>query len=261
MIVICQNCSSSLQIDETKATTERFSIRCPKCQTPIPVNLKNGGNNTFNPTNPQKSGGEISAPPSPPARDWSAPTAVPYRKPAKEKTPETVAPATVNADLLSLIAALQQSQTTTKSGGLAVGVPKKRRALVCLNAEKREATAGLLDDAGFTVYLAENPAQATEKIRDEDVDIVIYSADFALKFGGSNVLQQMINSLMAPERRRLFVVSIEEGSATYSTHEAFLRNLNLIVNVSDLHHLPSILTRALKDYDELYFNYLQAAKK
>jgi hypothetical protein len=44
-----------------------------------------------------------------------------------------------------------------------------------------------------------------------------------------------------------------------NAHDAFLRNLNLIVNSSDIAQLPLILNRAIGDYNELYTYYNKAA--
>jgi predicted Zn finger-like uncharacterized protein len=35
MIIVCQKCSSRLQVDETKVPTGAFSIRCPKCNSSV----------------------------------------------------------------------------------------------------------------------------------------------------------------------------------------------------------------------------------
>ena len=239
MIVTCENCAASLQIDETKATSQRFSIRCPKCQSLVPVDLRN--------SSPSASS------------NWSAPSAATYRN-AKPKANGDVSSSADSNNLLRVLAAALQSQSNNDASSTnRVQHQPQKRALVCLNGEQGEATAGLLDQEGYTVFVAENPAQATEKIRDQEVDILIFAPDFALKFSGASVLQQMINTLNGAERRKLFAVSIEESTATFSSHEAFLRNLNLIVNNSDLHHLPSILHRALREYNELYRYYNQAA--
>jgi hypothetical protein len=37
-----------------------------------------------------------------------------------------------------------------------------------------------------------------------------------------------------------------------NAHDAFLRNLNLIVNSGDIEQLPLILNRALSDFNDLY---------
>src|SRR6266542_3722902 len=35
MIITCQNCSSRLQVDETKVPARPFTIRCPKCNRSV----------------------------------------------------------------------------------------------------------------------------------------------------------------------------------------------------------------------------------
>ena len=76
--------------------------------------------------------------------------------------------------------------------------------------------------------------------------------------GGAAVIQQKANSMYSSERRRLFLISLEDAGTTMNAHDAFLRNLNLIVNTSDLQQLPLILNRALGDYNDLY-HYFNAA--
>ena len=62
----------------------------------------------------------------------------------------------------------------------------------------------------------------------------------------------------ASDRRRLYLVSIEDGGTTMNAHESFLRNLNLIVNSNDIDQLPLILKRALHDFNDLYLFYNRA---
>src|SRR5882724_3108562 len=37
MTLTCSNCQARLQLDDAKAPTGRFTVRCPKCQTAIKV--------------------------------------------------------------------------------------------------------------------------------------------------------------------------------------------------------------------------------
>ena len=247
MIVLCPQCSVSLQIDESKATTKRFTIRCPKCQHMIPVD-------TAGKSNPN----ETAVAPTPPAaRNWDTTPAATFQKSGQVSSSSDEIDSTGNPDLLRLLAA-----TLKKASGKSEGAESQsqKRILMCLNPERNRSTAERMADAGYKIFLADNPAQATEKIRDGEIDIVIFSVDFAPKANGSSVLQQVINSLATSERRALFVIAIEDNSQTFNTHEAFLRNLNLIVNSSDLHHLPSILHRALHDYNDLYRTFNKSLK-
>ena len=159
----------------------------------------------------------------------------------------------INSALRSLLSALKtenKSVAATDDGDEI----KPRRVLLCLGSV-RDQTAKTLVEAGFKVYLAQTPAQANERIRESKTEILIFSPDFAADFGGAAMLQQKVNAMYATERRRCFFVSIEDGGTTMSAHEAFQRNLNLIVNTGDINQLPMILNRSLKDFNELYHYY------
>src|SRR5690606_41866083 len=105
------------------------------------------------------------------------------------------------------------------------GRETRRRVLWCL-AQRRDDAARRLTAAGFKVYLAETPAQATERLREGRTEILIFSPDFATEHGGAAVLQQRANAMYASERRRLFLVSLADTGTTMNAHEAFLRTLN-----------------------------------
>ena len=135
---------------------------------------------------------------------------------------------------------------------------KSRGAFLLCLGQKRDAVAKFLVEAGYKVYLAQTPAQANERLREGKTEILLFSPDFAAEFGGAAILQQKVNAMSSSERRRLFFVSIEDGGTTMSAHEAFLRNLNLIINSNDISQLPLILNRALRDFNDLYFDYNRA---
>lgn len=158
----------------------------------------------------------------------------------------------INNALRSLLSALKTETKTLPSDDEVTEKP--RRVLLCLG-QSRDQIAKILVEAGFKVYLAQTPAQANERMREGKTEILIFSPDFAAEYGGAAMLQQKVNAMYASERRRCFFVSIEDAGTTMSAHEAFLRNLNLIVNTADINQLPLILNRALKDFNELYHYY------
>ncbi len=161
----------------------------------------------------------------------------------------------INNALRSLLSALQTENKVLDTNDEADEKP--RRVLLCLG-EKRDAVAKTLVEAGFKVYLAQTPAQANERLREGKTEILVYSPDFASEFGGAAILQQKVSTMPASERRRLFLVSVEDNGTTLSAHEAFLRNLNLIVNSNDISQLPLIMNRALRDFNEIYRHYNDA---
>ena len=238
MIIRCDNCSVSLQLDESKIPGKAFTVKCPRCQNLIQVKVGAGkdGSSTVE---------QLKSNTAAPAVDENA-----------EQFAQRESEVQINSALRSLLTALQGEQKSIDMDD-EKGV-KPRRVLLCLGA-KHDVVAKTLVNAGYKVYVAQTPAQANERLREGKTEVLLSSPDFAADFGGASILQQKINSMPASERRRLFLTSIEEGGTTMNAHEAFLRNLNLIVNADDIEQLPLILNRALDDFNDLYLYYNRAA--
>lgn len=234
MIIRCDNCSVSLQLDESKVPGGNFTVRCPRCQNLIRVQ-----------------GGQSSSPVSQLKESAPAPAVPDGAQEFKAKESEFE----INHALRSLLSALQKENTKIEADD--ESGEKPRRVLLCLG-QHRDRAAKLLVEAGYKVYLAQTPAQANERLREGKTEILVFSPDFATDFGGAAILQQKMNAMYSSERRRLFLVSLEDGGTTLNAHEAFLRNLNLIVNNNDIEQMPLILNRALKDFNDLY-HYLNLA--
>jgi hypothetical protein len=160
----------------------------------------------------------------------------------------------INHALRSLLSALQTEKKTLNTVD---ENEKPRRVLLCLG-DKRDIVAKAMAEAGYKVYLADTPAQANERLREGKTEIVIFSPDFAPEYGGAAILQQKANAMYSSERRRLFLVSLEDTGTTMNAQEAFVRNLNLIVNSRDIAQLPLIMNRAIHDYNDLYHYFNQA---
>jgi len=229
MIIRCDNCSVSLQIDESKVPTGSFTVRCPRCQNMLRAYKKVDGSGTS--TVEQLAANK----PAPAVEEGAQGFA------ARENDLQ------INNALKSLLSALQ----TEKKVHDADETEKPRRVLLCLG-EKRDIVAKTMTEAGYKVYLADTPAQANERLREGKTEIVIFSPDFATEYGGAAILQQKANAMYSAERRRLFLVSLEDSGSTMNAQEAFLRNLNLIVNSRDIAQLPLIMNRAIHDYNDLY---------
>ena len=235
MIIRCDNCSVSLQLDESKIPGGNFTVRCPRCQNLIRV--APGAKNA----SPVKQLEENA--PAPAMSEGTQEFA------AKESEMQ------INSALRSLLSALQTENKILDTKDETDEKP--RRVLLCLG-HNRDAIAKVLVDAGFKVYLAQTPAQANERLREGKTEVLIFSPDFAAELGGAAILQQKANTMPAGERRRLFLVSVEDGGVTMSAHDAFLRNLNLIINANDISQMPLILNRSLRDFNEIYRHYNEA---
>lgn len=236
MIVRCDNCSVSLQLDESKIPAGNFSVRCPRCQNLLRVQKDASGKGLS--TVEQLTASKPAEPAGDNAHDFAA-----------RETDQQI-----NHALRSLMTALQTDKAAVIDDD---DEEKPRRILLCLG-QKADETARLLAKSGYRVYVAQTPAQANERLREGKTELLIFSPDFAPDMGGAAVIQQKANAMYSSERRRLFLISLEEAGTTMNAHDAFLRNLNLIVNINDLPQLPLILNRALGDYNDLY-NYFNKA--
>jgi predicted Zn finger-like uncharacterized protein len=237
MIIRCDNCSVSLQLDDAKVPKGNFTVRCPRCQNLLRVTAGSGRSAAVEQMKQNAPAPAVGA-------------ANPAEFAQKENELE------INSALRSLLGALQKENTSIELSD--EEEVKPRRILLCLDQAKKDFVANLLTKAGYKVYAAETPAQANERLREGRTEIVIFSTDFAAEFGGAGILQQKVNSLASAERRRLFLACIDDNITTMNAHEAFLKNLNLTINTSDLDQTPLILSRALRDFNELYRHYNKA---
>jgi predicted Zn finger-like uncharacterized protein len=232
MIIRCDNCSVSLQLDESKIPSGKFSVRCPRCQNLLRVDK---GASAVDQLAENKA-----APVGAEGPDFKA----------KEQDLE------INSALKSLLSALTVNQ---KAVAISDDEEEKpRRILLCLGSRQDE-TAKLLAKSGYKVYVAQTPAQANERLREGKTELLIFSPDFAPDLGGAAIIQQRANAMYSSERRRLYLISLEEQGTTMNAQDAFLRNLNLIVNTADLPQLPLILQRAVGDFNDLYHYFNHAA--
>ncbi len=229
MIIRCDNCSVSLQLDESKIPSGNFTVRCPRCQNMLRAN--------------KDAKGKVSS--TVQQLEENKPAAIASNGDFAEKASEFE----INNALRSLLSALQSGKASLETDDDTVAKP--RRVLLCLGSQK-EAVAKILADSGYRVYIAETPAQANERLREGKTEIVLFSPDFAAEYGGAAIIQQKANAMYSSERRRLYLVSLEDEGTTMNAHDAFLRNLNLIVNTGDIQQLPLILNRALHDFNDLY---------
>jgi predicted Zn finger-like uncharacterized protein len=230
MIIRCDNCSVSLQLDESKIPTGNFSVRCPRCQNLLRVQKDASGKGLS--TVEQLAASQPAASTQEGAQQFAA----------KESELQ------INNALKSLMSALQSDKGVIAEPD---NGEKPRRILLCLG-QRTDEVANILAKAGYKVYVAQTPAQANERLRDGKTEIVMFSPDFAPDMGGAAIIQQKANAMYSSERRRMFLISLEDAGTTMNAHDAFLRNLNLIVNTNDIKQLPLILTRAISDYNDLY---------
>jgi predicted Zn finger-like uncharacterized protein len=252
MVLVCPQCSARLQIDNAKAPSGPFSVRCPKCQTSV--------------NHPAASADELPAAsldgPASTSANYSDPagaqferhTSAPPFNPRKHNKPVVAvkdASGGLNDVAKLLAAALQKSDARPTSARKRPSWDL-RKALVCTSPAYRETVAELLANNNYEVFVAENIEQALGRMREERMDVLVLDANFDPAEQGVAFITREIRLLRPAERRRLFFVYVTSDERTMDLHAAFLQDMNLIVNSSDIEELPEALEISMRHFNELY---------
>jgi predicted Zn finger-like uncharacterized protein len=246
MIIVCQKCSTRLQVDDEKSPNRPFSVRCPKCNSTI-----NSG--SANPATEQ-SALAIGGSPATDHPRFEQSTARAYEAPAQSPGSTVASDETIR----QLFDLLSRNTRSNNEDDMARPSWDKRKALVCTSDAYREVIARKLTQSGFQVFVAEDTRQAVETMRANKMDAVLLEPQFDPAEQGSVFVIREINVLRPPQRRRLFFVLVSPSLRTMDAHAAFLNTVNAIVNVHDVDELPRIMEVALREYNELYREFYSA---
>jgi len=238
MILICQKCSTRLQVDDEKSPQRPFNVRCPKCNNTV----------SSGPATPpaEQSALALGGSPATEHQRFDKATARAYEPVTATETVPNEDSVRMLVDLLSKSTAREPDNPTARPSW------DKRKALVCTSEAHRDSIARKLTQTGYQVYVAEDTRQAVETMRANKMDVVLLEPQFDPAEQGSVFVIREINILRPPQRRRLFFVLISPSLRTMDAHAAFLNNVNAVVNVADLEELQRIMEVALREYNELY---------
>lgn len=256
MVLICTKCEARLQLDEAKTPTRPFTVRCPKCQTSVSVQ----------PAVASSIEGDISTGEEPvlSRSPFERPSTAP-RFTLEPEESEAVAggqsgsmPGLSELAKLLADAMLQTNGAVTNGRGRIRPAWDRRKVLVCASPAYREVIARPLAADGYDVFVAENMAQGLGRMREERMDVVILDANFDPLEQGVAFITREVRLMRPSERRRLFFVYLTSGVRTMDLHAAFLHNVNLVINPSDVEQIPEALEVSVRHYNELYRDFVRA---
>jgi CheY-like chemotaxis protein len=128
-----------------------------------------------------------------------------------------------------------------------------RLALVCEDAAERQAVIKpALEQLGFTMVAAKNPAEAIERMRRDTYEVVILDEQYQGATPLDNPVLATIRSMPMSARRYMFVALLGREFKTFDNMMAFAKSVNVVVNLNDLPHLPAILRKGIADNNEFY---------
>ncbi len=253
MIVVCNQCSMRLQLDDAKVPARPFTVRCPKCQNIVnaqPPANENGHGALANGHSPATEHPRLDRNGAPALKTEAAAEDTVANEPLPQSDP-----ASVNAnEVVRLLATLLQRGAT---GGDKLLEAKRlawerHRVLVCVAPEHRQAMGRKLAEHEYDVFSADSATQAVERMREERMDIIILDPDFSPVEQGAAHVTTEINALRPAVRRRTFLVHFSATGRTLDQHAAFVSNVNLVVSHADMEQLPRAIERGLRDYNDLY---------
>lgn len=254
MVLTCPQCETRLQLDEAKTPTHPFVVRCPKCQTNVNVQPNGEASSASKSNQPDQPRASSEPAPRNPVPAFERPQTAPRFEP-RDHDGAAVSTAEAAPDLDDigkiLAAALIHSSGPT-GGNRKRPAWDRRKALVCASPADREAIAESLVTHEYEVFVAENTIQGLGRMREERMDVVVLDANFDPLEQGVAFITREIRLLRSSERRRLFFVYVTSGVRTMDLHAAFLHNVNLVVNPSDIEQLPEALEVSIRHYNELY---------
>jgi predicted Zn finger-like uncharacterized protein len=250
MIIVCENCSSRIQIEDAKVPASPFSVKCPKCN----LTVSSMGQNPAS----QKSALSVGGSPSTDHPRFERTKAAPAFEPSGGDWPANSDDYPASDLAKALVDLLQQSQAGNEQARRDRPVWKRRQALVCSAESRRDGIASKLADKNYQVFVAENTRQAVERMRESQLDVVLLDPDFDPAEQGAAFVTREVNILRPAQRRRLFFGLLSPSFRTLDAHAAFLNNANLTVNFNDLEELPNVLDDAIREYNELYSDFYRA---
>jgi predicted Zn finger-like uncharacterized protein len=250
MLVICSNCEARLQLDESKLPSHAVKVRCPKCQAAI--NVKSPVLEAE--TNTMSLPAEMT-PPSPVISPFERPTvAAPFKAPEPANASSDQDGSGSTNELVRLLAdALRQNEPhSAKSAERKRPAWDRRKALVCTSEGYRDQIASGLAANDYEVFVADNTPEALGRMREDRIDVLILDANFDPVEQGFAFVTREVKLMRPSERRRLFLTYLTPSARTMDLHAAFLHNVNLVFNPSDLERLPEALEISIRHYNELY---------
>lgn len=244
MIIVCQHCSSRLQVDETKVPAGPFTLRCPKCNS----NVDSVSASSASEQGAMAVGG---SPATEEPKFEQQTTPAPLFE--LETGNESHADASTAEKLAELLSGLIRTPAVMSRNSKNVRPSwDPRRVLVCMPEDNREVVARGLAENGYQVFVAEDTRQAVERMRENQLDVVLLDPRFDPVEQGPVFVTREVNILRPAQRRRLFFVLLSPSLRTMDAHTAFLNNANAVINVNQIEEVPGLLEHRLREYNELY---------
>jgi predicted Zn finger-like uncharacterized protein len=222
MEISCNNCKGRFNIPAEKLPEGKVaSIRCPKCKNKIVIDLTNEG--------PVSSERE---PPPPRTQGFDFDEGMDDNEYNPDERP---------FDFLE------------EEGKTAI-ICEKDPTIV-------KAITTVLDIMEYSVTVAESMRDALRKMKYHTYDMVLINETFDAPDPESNGILIYMERLQMDVRRNIFVGLLTRRYATMDNMAAFLKSVNITINLGDIDKIDRILGRGISEFEMFYAIYKDSAKK
>ncbi|MBC2716784.1 MAG: hypothetical protein HF978_15885 [Desulfobacteraceae bacterium] len=137
-----------------------------------------------------------------------------------------------------------------------------KTALICENApeiiKQINIVLGIMD---YSVATAETVRDALKKMKYHSYDMMLINETFDGSDPDANGLLVYVERLSMDVRRNIFVGLLTQRFPTMDNMAAFLKSVNITINVKDIDSIDRILSRGINEYELFYATFRDSAKK
>ena len=229
MEIICQNCSTKMNIPDEKIPGDRaVRIACPKCKSKIMLDPKNA----FKGAGEHGQTGEYRL------------RFIESRKGSKGKDEG------YGYDEYSGDEALDFFEEGAKV------------ALVLTSTdEMQEKVRKAVEQLGYRCIFSTDTRDATGKMRFHHFDLIFISDGFDGQEVERSPILSYLNRVSMSVRRRIFLALLSDKFKTMDNMMAFSLSANAVINTKDMEKLHPILKKAISDNDKFYKIFMDTMKE
>jgi CheY-like chemotaxis protein len=126
-------------------------------------------------------------------------------------------------------------------------------SLVCYeNEEHLKLISETLRDLKYNVVVSPNLEDAFERIRYTQFDVLILNETFGGGGADKNELLEAFQTMPINNRRKVFLALIGNNYKTLDNMAAYIKSVNVVINVNDMPNLKVILNKAISENNLFY---------
>ena len=137
-----------------------------------------------------------------------------------------------------------------------------KTALLCEeNPEILKEITTVLEIMDYSITKAKNVREALRSMKYHAYDMVLVNETFCGSDPDANGILIYLDRLEMDVRRNIFVGLLSRQFTTMDNMMAFLKSVNLIINLKDIKKIDRILSRGINEYELFYAIYKDSAKR